>query len=568
MSGNKYEIIMSLEEFVFIEKEPLEILAGALLKDTETLDYLLQLKIRNNCDYTVQSAKFEIVLIDNNSEVTGNRVAHWYDDLSVKKGDTFGEKEAVLIPYSKGISDISVKCLDVVFTNQKHWKSGEDIKQIINSEIISQAKSNLSSEHLADWETAVELLDSIQGWESADQLREEAVNKIKRYKEDNYNDCIQRMEKANDEATFNSIAKIFAELKNYRESENYYEQCLKEAQTCREKKNEKKRYLIKRSLLASSIIVALIVCLVVGTLIYKNSKYNDAIKMGKEGKYTQAVKQLKKLGDYKKSKEYVREFMTKKEKDEATESIRDYYSQREELVAKMESEQIEEAFPYWDEDEYVEKTNLSTEEIEDIINLKAVYGYLEDIVLDLDKEKYGVFGLASFDEGTGANEAKNDYEDIIKQMKKSDLSIAKKIVGYFNKYKKKYIGKTFIFKPQSGDGSQIGDERMILLTALGFQKRNKNKELTVDNIEPIVVVGLSQEYDDYNWMQGFGTVKDVENGKRIYDSFSKYEYEGELHEDYEIDKSHYLIFSGDNVTWHYCKKDFTFVAQKWEYSDY
>lgn len=120
--AERYSRLWSLPEGLYAEGAPLVIAAGALLRDNQTGQPVVQLKLRSISAKTISSVHVLVIGQDNiGTELC--RGEHLYADLRAARDDIFGAKEAVRLS-DPGVSRFSVQVLTVSFSDGSRYLDG------------------------------------------------------------------------------------------------------------------------------------------------------------------------------------------------------------------------------------------------------------------------------------------------------------------------------------------------------------------------------------------------------------------------------------------------------------
>ncbi len=137
--------------------------------------------------------------------------------------------------------------------------------------ILNGAKSKMTGAVISNYENAIKLFESISGWKDADEQIPICQQKIEELKANAEAERLEQERKA-------EIARAEAEK--------------------RAKRNK------KIAIIAASILCAVIAfAIILNTVIIPNGKYNDAVALMDDGKYTEAITAFEKLDGYKDSAE-------------------------------------------------------------------------------------------------------------------------------------------------------------------------------------------------------------------------------------------------------------------------
>ena len=117
----RYTSLYRLPQSQYTAGSPVLLAAGTLLKDTQTGAVLAQLKMQSLSTEPIRA----VMVAVNASDISGaplEGVAEYqYLDLSVRRDDTFGQHQAIVLP-DANTRCIAVRCTRVVFANGKSWE--------------------------------------------------------------------------------------------------------------------------------------------------------------------------------------------------------------------------------------------------------------------------------------------------------------------------------------------------------------------------------------------------------------------------------------------------------------
>lgn len=118
--SERYLKLFSLEENLYIPGSPVLIVAGALLKDTQTGRILGQLKLQNISDQPIKAATVELVPLDTVGNPLGEPVSYQYLDLKVTRDAYWGSQDPIRFsdPSTRAYT-ASVK--EVIFSDNSIW---------------------------------------------------------------------------------------------------------------------------------------------------------------------------------------------------------------------------------------------------------------------------------------------------------------------------------------------------------------------------------------------------------------------------------------------------------------
>lgn len=179
----RYERIISIDNFTIDEKEPVELIAGEVLKDNITYSNVMHFRIKNVCNYVIREVRVTVVLLDEKGEKKGNHYVHIYRDLNVAPGESFGENEAIILQDSGDISSVKVTVSSVIFDNKTQWKLGQDIKRIQEQDIRTKINRAETLSKMNEFDKARTILKSLEdSCEDKDELLKTIEKNEEEYK--------------------------------------------------------------------------------------------------------------------------------------------------------------------------------------------------------------------------------------------------------------------------------------------------------------------------------------------------------------------------------------------------
>ena len=119
--SERYTKLFSLPPDLYAEGSPLIVSAGNLLKDNQTGNVLVQLKIKNISPKTVKAATVAIRALDTMGRPMDGDTAKEYLDLSVRQGEEFGQKAAIPLP-NPSTRGFTVTVKEVVFADNSAYE--------------------------------------------------------------------------------------------------------------------------------------------------------------------------------------------------------------------------------------------------------------------------------------------------------------------------------------------------------------------------------------------------------------------------------------------------------------
>lgn len=153
--ADRFEKVFSLEAPLYAAGCPVIISAGALLKDNQSGNVLAQIKLQNISGQTIKAVTVNITAMDTAGRVVSEGIMHEYLDLTAKRDDTFGQKEAVFLPANaRGFTLFVTECVlegGSVWNSQgQAWSlipKQNSIKNYLNNDddLVEQYRMNICS---------------------------------------------------------------------------------------------------------------------------------------------------------------------------------------------------------------------------------------------------------------------------------------------------------------------------------------------------------------------------------------------------------------------------------------
>lgn len=94
----RYEKVFTLTSMLYTEGSPVIIEAGALQKDNVNGNIIAQLKFKSISSKVIKALTAKIVALDVSGNPIGEEIEHQYLDLNVQRNESFGSKEAIILP--------------------------------------------------------------------------------------------------------------------------------------------------------------------------------------------------------------------------------------------------------------------------------------------------------------------------------------------------------------------------------------------------------------------------------------------------------------------------------------
>lgn len=94
----RYEKVFTLTPKLYVKGSPVIIEAGALQKDNVNGNVIAQLKFKSISEKVIKALTVKIVALDVSGNPIGEEIEHQYLDLTVQRNESFGSKEAIILP--------------------------------------------------------------------------------------------------------------------------------------------------------------------------------------------------------------------------------------------------------------------------------------------------------------------------------------------------------------------------------------------------------------------------------------------------------------------------------------
>lgn len=360
--SDRFERILSLDKELWCKDSPVLIEKGALLKDSYTNKYLVQLKFLNLCSKTVIGLTLKVIYHDKINEKSGE-AEFTYTDLKVGKGTYFGDNKPLYIP-NENAREFEFIVTKVVFDDNSQWNNENKFIEIgetkvsAEEKIIEQLKRDLNTyENISMPDFSNNYWYCVCGQFNINS--EDECCKCKRNKEE--------LKKVSDINTLKANLAVYEQ----KEAERLEKERKKAAE---DKKRNKKIFKI-----CLAIAVVLVIGAVSVNALKNSSNYKQAVTLTDSGKYDEAEAMFKELGDYKDSQEMIRYIKAEKlfEKGEydKAEAIFKELGQEEKFKDKL-YQQAEKIFESGD----YNKATALFEELGDYKDSKdKVYQYAENL---------------------------------------------------------------------------------------------------------------------------------------------------------------------------------------------
>lgn len=121
MSG-RFEKLYTLSSRLYAPSMPIIIVAGALLKDTQTGKVLAQLKFKNINSKVIKAVTVSLLPLDTANQPLGEKETHQILDLTANRDDEFGQKTPLYFS-NNTTRAYQVVVEEVVFSDNTVWKT-------------------------------------------------------------------------------------------------------------------------------------------------------------------------------------------------------------------------------------------------------------------------------------------------------------------------------------------------------------------------------------------------------------------------------------------------------------
>lgn len=287
--SDRFERILSLDKELWCKDSPVLIEKGALLKDSYTNKYLVQLKFLNLCSKTVIGLTLKVIYHDKINEKSGE-AEFTYTDLKVGKGTYFGDNKPLYIP-NENAREFEFIVTKVVFDDNSQWNNENKFIEIGETKV--SAKEKIIEQLKRDLNT----YENISMPDFSNNYWYCACGQFNINSEDECCKCKRNKEELKKVSDINTLKSNLA----------VYEQ--KEAERL-EKERKKAAEDKKRNIKIFKICLAIAVVLVIGAVsvnaLKNSSNYKQAVTLMESGKYDEATAAFKELGDYKDSPEMIK----------------------------------------------------------------------------------------------------------------------------------------------------------------------------------------------------------------------------------------------------------------------
>lgn len=96
--ANRFEKLFCLPNNLYSDESPVIVVAGVLLKDTQSGKLVVQLKFKNISEFQIKALKIKLTAYDADGERIAGEREYQYLDLQISSGGEFGANKAIIMP--------------------------------------------------------------------------------------------------------------------------------------------------------------------------------------------------------------------------------------------------------------------------------------------------------------------------------------------------------------------------------------------------------------------------------------------------------------------------------------
>lgn len=341
----RYSTLWRMPENAYSLNSPVIVRAGALLKDNETNNLLIQLKLENITEKLIRSVKVKLSLFDIEGRTINTNTEHQFINLSEGYRSSFGQQYPIVVS-DFSVSRFEITEIVVIFDNFK-WNSTQKYVPVTATEnyLLNITDTDMFNKFIAEtnhslfWKEhqaeKLKISNAITKLNLCKSSNPEVVNtKIKEY-----TSILNASRKADSELNDNEKFQI-----------NNIENMLQLFETeKKEYKKEKSKKITSKILIAMVVVIFAIVLFVAGILLmFINFGYNSTVSDLNNGYFESAIAGFELLGSYKDSEEKLLEAKFGLAEKMESISIEEAYNQYNMLPADYNGvkEKIEYLKPY------------------------------------------------------------------------------------------------------------------------------------------------------------------------------------------------------------------------------
>lgn len=304
--SERYSRLFSLPENLYATGSPVLIAAGALLKDNQAGNVLVQLKLQNIGAKSIKAATVVIQPLDVVGGLLGDKIEYQYLDLLTKRGDEFGAKTPIVLPDTSTRS-YSAAVKEVIFADNTVWQIANEpwealtppvtLESFLNDhELVKQYRIKFGADCKCKPTEQKDLWYCTCG--ELNQAKDAVCHHCRKTLASLLSVDITVLKQDKDNRTAAEQKKVAAD---------------KAAAEIRAKKKK------KMAIISVAVICAVIAFVaILNMVIIPSGKYNEAITLAQQGNYTQAVKIFIEIEGFKDSNAQIKELLVKSAEKKST----------------------------------------------------------------------------------------------------------------------------------------------------------------------------------------------------------------------------------------------------------
>lgn len=303
---SRYEKVFTLTPMLYVQGSPVIIEAGALYKDNKSTCVVAQLKFKSISVKQIKALTIKIMPLDTIGNNLGNSIEYQYLDLSIKRDDVFGSKNAITLPNNTTraikvfITNVVFNDNTNVFINEQEWTSIPNQEELNLDDI--ETEFFYSSFNAYSKKQAIEYSDLWLCHCGAINHNNEdkchfcncsfnTLNNIdfKELHNEAYYQFANNLISTDNIASLKKANAILEKNIDYKNSKSLIEENISQIKLLEKKANITKK---KSIIVATSIFIAIVIA-IVSSVVYKNvivpkKKLSQAIVLAEAGNYETA----------------------------------------------------------------------------------------------------------------------------------------------------------------------------------------------------------------------------------------------------------------------------------------
>lgn len=133
---DRFEYVYEIPGSIYEEGAPVIIAGGRLLKDKESANMIVQMKMYNLSSQKIVAAKVKLNTKDVMGKIVDKDIEYQYLDLSASSGKEFGANKAIIVP-SNIVRSFEISELAIIFETGEKWICENDMELLNNPEAIT-----------------------------------------------------------------------------------------------------------------------------------------------------------------------------------------------------------------------------------------------------------------------------------------------------------------------------------------------------------------------------------------------------------------------------------------------